>query len=266
MTVGRVDTHSGKLSIRLAEGRLRAASITRPYWASELWRDNNGLFARNEAGQTVEAVLDIGDTEQQRRSGISSVVYANDQDCRWLMVEGRPDWASESGMDIYGLWAEFTVNQVTQRMRWIPPGEFQMGSPEDEPERNHDEMLHHVTLTEGYWLADTTCTQALWESVMGSNPSEFKGPDRPVETVSWDEVKQFIEMLNVKVPGLQCGLPSEAQWEYAARAGSQGAFWWGSALSQEQANYYGNYPYVDGEKGQYRKETVPVKQLSLIHI
>ena len=169
-------------------------------------------------------------------------------------------WASSFGQDPFGLWCGFEIEGVEQRLRWIPPGEFQMGSPEDELERNDNEILHHVTLTEGYWLADTTCTQALWEAVMGSNPSNFKGPDRPVETVSWKEIKEFIEQLNKKVPGLQSQLPTEAQWEYAARAGSQSAFWWGSTLSAEQANYDGNLPYADGEKGQYREETVAVKE------
>ena len=105
---------------------------------------------------------------------------------------------------------------------------------------DENETLHRVTLTEGYWLAETACTQALWEAVMGNNPSEFKGPDRPVEKVRWDEVKEFIKQLNKKVPGLQSQLPTEAQWEYAARAGSQTPFWWGSTLSSEQANYNGN--------------------------
>ena len=169
-------------------------------------------------------------------------------------------WASSFGQDPFGLWCGFEIGDVEQRLRWIPPGKFMMGSPEDEPERGDDETLHQVTLTEGYWLADTPCTQALWEAVMGNNPGEFKGPDRPVEIVRWSEVKEFIEQLNEKVPGLQSQLPTEAQWEYAARAGSQSAFWWGSTLSPEQANYDGNYPYADGEKGQYRKETVAVKE------
>ena len=172
-------------------------------------------------------------------------------------------WASSFGQDPLGLWCGFEIEGVEQRLRWIPPGEFLMGSPEDELERIDNEILHHVTLTEGYWLADTACTQALWEAVMGSNPSELKGADRPVEKVSWNEVKDFIEQLNNKVPGLQSQLPSEAQWEYAARAGSQSAFWWGLTLSVEQANYNGNRPYADGKKEQYREETVAVKEFEV---
>ena len=219
--------------------------FTLPSWATSFARDSAGLVQASHQDNVTFTYLPAS---ASRSTG------------EWKLVTNLLEWAKQAGVDEYGLWAEFTVNQVTQRLRWIPPGEFQMGSPEDELERNDNEILHHVTLTEGYWLADTTCTQALWEAVMGSNPSNFKGPDRPVETVSWKEIKEFIEQLNKKVPGLQSQLPTEAQWEYAARAGSQSAFWWGSTLSAEQANYDGNLPYADGEKGQYREETVAVKE------
>jgi len=168
-------------------------------------------------------------------------------------------WASQAGEDQYGHWCEFDIHGVTQRMRWIPPGKFLMGSPEDEPERNDDERLHPVKLTEGYWLAETACTQALWEAVLGEDPSALKGSDRPVELVSWNDAKRFIEQVNERLPGLCCRLPTEAQWEYAARAGTQTPFWWGSTLSPEQANYDGDQTYANGEKGEYRRETVAVK-------
>jgi formylglycine-generating enzyme required for sulfatase activity len=115
---------------------------------------------------------------------------------------------------------------VRQRWRWVPPGSFIMGSPPDEPGRDDDEgPAHWVTLTRGYWIADTPCTQAFWEAVMGGNPSRFLDPLRPVEQVSWDEVQVFLERLNSRVPGLQAALPTEAQWEYACRAGSQTALY-----------------------------------------
>ena len=76
-----------------------------------------------------------------------------------------PPWAVDYGEDRYGLYADFEVRGITQRLRWIAPGRFLMGSPESEPETQHE-----VTLTEGYWLGETVCTQALWEAVMGENP------------------------------------------------------------------------------------------------
>ncbi len=115
---------------------------------------------------------------------------------------------------------------VQQRFRWIPPGKFTMGSPESELGRLENEgPAHEVTLTEGYWLAEMPCTQALWQAVMGENPSRYKSPERPVETVSWYDCQEFLKRLNQLLPGLEAKLPSEAEWEYACRAGTQAATW-----------------------------------------
>ena len=173
-----------------------------------------------------------------------------------------PAWASAWGQDTRGLFADLTVKHITQRFRWIFPGNFLMGSPESEAERYSDETQHPVTLTRGFWLADTACTQALWQAVMNGNPSHFTGdPDLPVESISWLDVQQFIERLNALFPDLQAKLPSEAQWEYACRAGTQTPFSFGDNITPELVNYDGNYPYAGGEEGLYRKKTVPVKSL-----
>ena len=105
-------------------------------------------------------------------------------------------WASDWGEDPVGLWQAFTYRGVRQAFRWCPPGRFLMGSPLDEHDRNDDETQHEVTLTHGFWLADTACTQALWEAVTSRNPSHFKGERRPVETVSWEDARAFIDRLN----------------------------------------------------------------------
>ena len=173
-------------------------------------------------------------------------------------------WASEWGQDGYGLYMDLDYQGVRQRFRWILPGTFLMGSPESEPERWNDEKQHEVTLTQGYWLADAVCTQALWTAVMGekNNPSHFKGDlNLPVETVSWDDAQQFIDRLNHGYPDLSACLPTEAQWEYACRAGTTTPFSFGEQITPDQVNYDGNYPYADGKKGQYRQKTVPVKSL-----
>nr|VFJ95887.1 MAG: Sulfatase-modifying factor enzyme 1 [Candidatus Kentron sp. LFY] len=126
-----------------------------------------------------------------------------------------PAWAQAWGKDEYGPWVTFQIGDVVQRLRWCPPGRFLMGSPKDEPGRwNNESPQHEVVLGEGFWLFDTPVTQKLWQAVMGDNPSRFKGDDRPVEQVSWDDTQAFIVWLNGKLPGLELSLPSEAQWEY----------------------------------------------------
>ena len=174
-----------------------------------------------------------------------------------------PTWASEWEEDAeWGLAATLNLNGVRQTFRWIQPGTFLMGSPEGEVDRFDSETQHEVTLTRGYWLADTACTQALWQAVMGDNPSQFKDdPANPVEQVSWNDVQTFLDRLNELVPGLAAGLPSEAQWENACRAGTSTPFSFGKNITPEQVNYDGNNPYADGKKGLYRKRTVPVKSL-----
>lgn len=144
------------------------------------------------------------------------------------LAEGLPEaWAVEWGEDPFGPFMSFGVGDVIQRMRWIPPGSFVMGSPEGEAGRFDDEVQHHVELRQGLWLADTPCTQALWEAVMGNNPSSFISPDRPVEQVSWDDCQVFLTKLNALIPGLDARLPTEAEWEYSCRGGTTTATWVG---------------------------------------
>lgn len=130
-----------------------------------------------------------------------------------------PAWADGFGFDEFGPYAEVYIDDATLRMRWIPPGTFTMGSPEDYQNRFEEhELQHEVTLTEGYWLADAPLTQAMWKTVTGENPSHFRGPELPVENVSWNDVSAFIKRLNVLAPQLVFRLPTEAEWEHACRA------------------------------------------------
>ena len=115
--------------------------------------------------------------------------------------------------------------EVKLDMVWIKPGTFTMGSPEDELGRYNDEIQHQVTLTQGYWLGKYEITQAQYEAVTGTNPSNWKGTDLPVEKVSWNDAMEFckklteIEKAAGRLPeGYEYTLPTEAQWEYACRA------------------------------------------------
>lgn len=136
-------------------------------------------------------------------------------------------WAVEWGEDRHGIFQSFAVAGVVQRMRWIPPGRFTMGSPPGEVGRFDDEVQHEVELTQGYWMADTPCTQALWGGVMGERSSRSKDHKRPVEQVSWDGCKVFLKKLNERVDGLGARLPTDAEWEHACRGGTETATWLG---------------------------------------
>ena len=146
-----------------------------------------------------------------------------------------------------------TIKDVEYAFRWCPPGTFTMGSPASEEGRFDNETQHQVTLTRGFWMLETEVTQNMWESVMGNNPSQFKGVKLPVERVTWEDCQKFIEQLNTILTGtpvpdlagtpgtdFKFSLPTEAQWEYACRAGTTTAYHFGNSLSAEQANINGN--------------------------
>ena len=133
-----------------------------------------------------------------------------------------------------------TIKDVEYAFRWCPPGKFMMGSPADEPNRSNDESQRQVTLSKGFWMLETEVTQSMWESVMENNPSRFKGEKLPVERVSWNDCQEFIKKLNelkVAPVGYKFSLPTEAQWEYACRAGTATAYHFGDTLTQQQANF-----------------------------
>ena len=174
-----------------------------------------------------------------------------------------PLWAAEWGEDIFGLWTALVYKEVRQVFRWIPPGDFQMGSPEGEKGRYSNEKQHKVTISQGYWLGDTPVTQELWTAVMGDNPSDFTGEDRlPVENISWDDCKGFMEKLNQFHPDLNLDFPTEAKWEYGCRAGAKESlpFSFGHGISLDKANYRGTLEWKGSDewgKGA-RKKTTPV--------
>lgn len=175
----------------------------------------------------------------------------------------RPAWAKHGfGQDRYGVWAEFAVEKVVQRCRWIKPGRFVMGSPEGEAGRYDDEGPQHEVSLSGFWLADTACTEALWQAVTGHNPSGFQvDPRLPVDSISWEDGQGFFHQLNNLVPDLAAGFPTEAQWEYACRAGTTTPFSFGANITPEQVNYDGEMPYAGATKGLCRGKTVPVASL-----
>jgi formylglycine-generating enzyme required for sulfatase activity len=157
----------------------------------------------------------------------------------------------------------YTEPFTGMRFVLLPAGEFTMGSPPGEPGRQDDEVAHRVVLSRPFYLAATEVTQGEWTKVMGSNPSRFRelGPQAPVERVSWVEVHEFLRRLNGRLDTRGEGrfrLPTEAEWEYACRAGATTAYASGDRLSTDDANYDGRYPLPDQAVGADRGTTAQV--------
>src|SRR5437868_3457237 len=149
------------------------------------------------------------------------------------------------------------TNTIGMKLVWIPPGSFMMGSPKEEPERKGDEPQHKVTLTKGFYMGAYPVTGDEWQAVMGKNPSRFKGKKLPVEMVNWSDCQAFLEKLGKKEEKTY-RLPTEAEWEYACRAGTTTPFSFGDSLSMTQANYDFSTPYVGGKTSVPLKRTTPV--------
>jgi len=136
------------------------------------------------------------------------------------------------------------TNSLGMEFVYVKPGSFMMGSPANESGRYDDETQHRVTLSKGFYMQTTEVTQGQWRAIMSSSPSKFSncGEDCPVEQVSWDDVQTFISKLNRKKGGNRYRLPTEAEWEYAARAGSTARFCYGDDEGRlsEYAWYSGN--------------------------
>ncbi len=256
---------TGPVCLSVYQNRLETFSSGRP-------ADHPGLIHELSAGSKSQVTFRTDETAVKQSMTLdkafelpentAEIVVETDIGRTTVAMMSCPEWASGIGRDRYGLFADVKVKGVGFMLRWILPGDFMMGSPEDEPDRWSSEgPLHRVVFETGFWLAETACTQELWQAVTGKNPSKFieEGVEYPVENVNWDDACEFIDELNRLVPGLDIRLPSEAEWEYACRAGTDTPFWFGHELTSDKANYDGTQPYNKGPKGKYRKKTMPVK-------
>ncbi len=158
------------------------------------------------------------------------------------------------------------LNGVQLEMVSIPEGNFTMGSPKEEPARFSDESPQHEVTVPAFFMGKYTVTQAQWQAVaylpqvnreLKPDPSKFKGANKPVEQVSWYDAVEFCQRLTAHTKR-QYRLPSEAEWEYACRAGTTSPFHFGETITSELANYDATSIYGRGVKGSYREETTPV--------
>ncbi|MEY2911157.1 MAG: hypothetical protein RLZZ184_466, partial [Cyanobacteriota bacterium] len=149
-------------------------------------------------------------------------------------------------------------NGVKLEMIAIPGGTFLMGSPASEAERQDYESPQHQVTVPSFFMGKYPLTQAQYQVIIGNNPSYFKGNNRPVETVSWDDAVLFCQKLSQRT-GKSYRLPSEAEWEYACRAGTKTPFSFGDNITPDLVNYDGYYPYKSAPKGKYRQQTTDVE-------
>ena len=165
-------------------------------------------------------------------------------------------WAIKLGLPL-----EVKTNKSGIKLRLIPPGKFIMGSPYKEVERQNDEKPHYEIISCPFYCGKFEVSQKQWKQVTGKNPSYFKddNENNPVEQVSWDDCQDFLKKLCIleNVPQGTYRLLTEAQWEYACRAGTDTPFYFGESLDSNMANFDGEFPY-NSLKGLSRKKTLPV--------
>lgn len=162
----------------------------------------------------------------------------------FLGLQNETPQEDNSNVKILSLGEPWAISRIGLEMLWCPPGKFLMGSPVDEAGRKENEIQHKVTLKKGFYLGKYEVTQKQWDLVMGSSPSFFKGENKPVERISWHDAKSFCAKLteldrndDLLPEGWKYDLPTEAEWEYACRAGSTMAFAWSESIDSSKANF-----------------------------
>ena len=192
------------------------------------------------------------------------VAFAGERVGHWLGWTSGPElprgWTSETRRTKVATpageqWKEiaYCKNTVGMEFVLIPAGEFVMGSEVGDVD---EKPIHRVRITKPFYMGTCEVTQEEYEKVMGRNPSQFTSRRNPVEKVSWNNAVEFCTRLSQK-EGATYRLPTEAEWEYACRAGTRSPFCFGEIISTDMANYNGDYAYGKGPKGVNRKRTVP---------
>lgn len=229
------------------------------FWGISWKRDRE---ERYEFYRELRKIADI--TEKRPRltakkegpAGLSAIVEDNSQTAKCEVATSLAADEVKAG-DVKTI---FLPGGAMMKMVWCPPCPqgFWMGSPDSEDQRHDDETRHLVKLTKGFWIGQYEVTQGQWKSVMGYNPSaNRRGDDWPVEQVSWRECQQFVTKVNAERK-YSVSLPTEAQWEYACRAGMDTPFGIGLTLNGNAANCDGNYPYGMVAAGPYLGHTTRV--------
>jgi formylglycine-generating enzyme required for sulfatase activity len=236
-----------KAMVAAREAKLVELSAAKASEGAAAWRELSGVLSDGSAAEkalvekyvatwsAAKVWVDDAEGRAERAVAVAEVATAK----AWLAKSGK---GAGGGSD----WTSPTLGT----MKWIPAGTFTMGSPASEAGRSDNEVQHRVTLTRGYWLMDHEVTQGEWQSVMGSNPSEFTkcGAWCPVEQVSWADAVEFAKRVSAR-DGVAYRLPTESEWEYAARGGQEAVYAGSSEVT--------SVGWIDGNSG---SKTHPVCQ------
>ena len=198
--------------------------------------------------------------------GLNSKGIWYDAISKWNRLSSEEQQKFMNLEEIKDLALEDLGNDIQLDMMLIPGGTFIMGSPKEEENSMDSERPQHEVTIEPFFMGKYQVTQAQWRFVaqlpqvnreLEQDPSHFKGDNRPVEQVSWEDAVEFCDRLS-QYTGRTYRLPSEAEWEYACRAGSAKPFAFGDTITTDVVNYDGNYTYGNAPKGEYRGRTTPV--------
>jgi formylglycine-generating enzyme required for sulfatase activity len=265
------------LTFLLVKGLVNRAAIISDICTEEPWNKESVDFKQSSGGRTIELfkaaegkdpdqkeltdfVVDMLIKDRPQYEEKKKGVYGFDKDEMASTQGSSSSNDSTDKRDVEKV-GDTMKNDIGMEFSWIPSGSFMMGSPLSEAERKNNEGPQRlVTIAQDFWMGRHPVTQGQYEAVMGveMNFSQFKSKDYPVGTVSWDDAKAFISKLNAMNDGFVYSLPTEAEWEYAARAGTTTAFAFGDSLSSTEANFEGNYPYGNAPKGPFLGRTSKV--------
>ena len=277
------DTPNGKFVVITPESVTRNITDIKRY-SEEM------SYARNlvEKGDNTEAKKIIADilNNSEDENVIAEAMYyqvlwrfsSNESDTFEKLREFYPNSKYVSRLETVVTAREKELKEKVEKWLgngfvYISPGTYTRGSPPDEPYRDNDEKQHRVSLTKGFYIQTTEVPQGLWNAVMGNNPSYFQhcGDDCPVESISWNDVQEFIRKLNQLEGSEVYRLPTEAEWEYAARAGRDTPFSFGQCISTDQENFnpapigfcYDKETYKKAyeKPRKYRGKTIPIASL-----
>ena len=221
-----------------------------------VWRDYlTGNTVSNDLGKILDKLIAIAPSKRYQ-SADEVIRDLNPQNAIAIstsITESPPSTIVSTPKSIH----EDLGNGIILEMTSIPEGEFIMGSPDYEESHENTESPQHRVKIEPFYIGTFLITQAQFRAIMNASPSYMVGDDHPVECVSWNAVVEFCTLLSQKT-GRNYRLPSEAEWEYACRAGTKTSFHFGNAINTDLANYDGRYVYRAGVRGEYRQTTTPV--------